>query len=173
MSNITDFEKKWNKFITKLKGSLIELSEQQQISYANTSIIFDEVASCWSLSYDECGRWLADLAKTDARKGELVKTILTKDLKLEEIPTSKPFPLAARIGVPVIGAAVGFGFSHFLGAPIWGQIVSTAVPAVLLFPVMNVVAGTKERDDQNKQISSYIEQLDKYKKSIISVLETE
>ena len=71
MSYISDFERCWKKFTNTLGGALIEESEKQNLTYSAASIILSNASMAWSLSYDECGRWLSSYKKENPEKGEL------------------------------------------------------------------------------------------------------
>ena len=171
MNDLEEFRAVWKKFMTRLKGAVIQLSEEQRISYSNINIIFDEVASDWSLPYDECGRWLADYEKKEPDKGAVERKILTEDMKLTEEEEAKDFPSAAKYAVPATGAAGGFLVSSLLGAPFWLKAVSAAVPALLLYPVVSAKEASENAANQDQLINSYFGQLKKYRRSVESVID--
>ena len=170
MSNVTDFEKYWKKFIVKMKGALIESTKNQPLTYSVASITLSDVAMAWSLDYDDCGRWLAQYKQKEPRKGELVSSILTKDMQFSPIEEKKSFPEAAKLAVPAAGAALGFGISNLLGAGAVIQIVSALVPAVLLYPAMNMVGQSINQKNQVGLMDAYLAQLDKYRLSVLTVI---
>ena len=170
MSNITDFENNWKKFIIKLKGELMEQSKSRPLTFDTADIALTNAATAWTLSYDECGRWLMTYCQNNPEKGALVTEILTKDIHFSKIDPPKGFPEIAKIAIPAAGAAAGFCISHFLGASVVVQLISTAAPAVLLYPAALSFAQTSESGAQKTLLESYLSQLDKYKTSVLSVI---
>ena len=170
MSNISEFESYWDRFTDRLRGTLMNESKKQTISYSVASILLSDALMSWSLSYDDCGAWLLRLKSEDPRKGELVSRILSNDIKFTEIEPKKVMPPAAKVLAPAAGAALGFGISHALGAGILVQIISTVLPAALIYPATNSVGNMMAENNKSAIIDDYMAQLDKYKKSVISVL---
>ena len=170
MSNVSDFEKYWKKFTTKLKGALMEQTKNQPLSYSSASIVLSDVAMAWSLSYDDCGRWLLGFTQENPDKGAIITRILTQDMKFTEIPESKDFPEIAKIAAPVFGAVLGFGISHFLNASILIQAISTIAPAALIYPVTKNLGASVKIAKQEILLHDYMEQLEKYRKSVLSVI---
>lgn len=170
MSYISDFERCWKKFTDTLGGALIEESEKQTLTYSVASIILSNASMAWSLSYDECGRWLSSYKKENPEKGELAEQILTKDMRFTELPPKKNLPEAVNFIAPLGGAIVGGGIAHLLGTNIFIQVASAAVPAVLLYPTTKSIGNMIKRNNKEAVLTEYMAQLEKYRKSVISVI---
>lgn len=170
MSDVSQFEKYWNKFTTQFRGTLLSESKNQSITYSTASILLSDAAMCWGLSYDECGRWLCNYIRSNPEKGELVLHILTKDMQFTELPPKKGLSSAAKVIVPVAGAVVGGGIAHFLGANLLVQAISAVVPAALLVPATASIASMIADNNKSVVIEEYMAQLEKYKQGVITVL---
>ena len=170
MSNVSDFEKYWNKFTTKLKGALMGQMRNQPLTHSAASIVLSDIAMAWSLSYDDCGRWLLEYTQENPEKGAIITQILTQDMGFTEIPESKNFPEIAKIAAPAAGAVLGFGISHFLNASILIQAISTIAPAALIYPVTKNLGESVKTAKQEILLNDYMEQLEKYRKSVLSVI---
>lgn len=170
MSNISEFESYWDRFTARLMGTLMNESKKQEITYSVASILLSDAVMSWSLSYDDCGSWLARLKSEEPEKGELVSQILTNDIKFTEVKPKKTMPPVVNAVAPVVGAALGFGISHALDAAVLVQIISTVVPGVLIYPATKSVGNMMEENKKSAVIEDYMAQLEKYKKSVISVL---
>lgn len=170
MSNISDFEKYWDKFTTKLRGMLMNQSQKQTLTYSIASIILSDAAVSWSLSYDECGIWLIKYTEGNPEKGELISQVLTGDMKFKEIPPKKDIPESANIITPLVGAILGGGIAHILDANVFVQIASAIVPAALLYPAIKSVGNMVTENNKDGIIDEYMAQLEKYKKSVIVIL---
>ena len=75
--------------------------------------------------------------------------------------------------LPWAAAAVGFGASYFLKASQVIQAVSTILPPALLIPLTNNVKNEFAIQKKRNQINEYLTQLNKYKNTIISIIERE
>lgn len=170
MSNISDFENVWKKFITRLKGELMEQMKRAPLTFSVADITLSNAATAWSVSYDECGRWLTAYSQSEPDKGALISDILTKDMHFTEIAPAKGFPQAAKIAIPAAGAVAGFCISHFLGAGFLVQAISTVAPAALLYPATASLSSTAESNGKTALLNDYLAQLDKYKTSVLSVI---
>lgn len=170
MSNISDFENVWKKFMIRLKGELMEQTKNAPLTFSVADITLSNAATAWSISYDECGRWLMTYSQTEPEKGALISDILTKDMRFTEIAPAKGVPAAAKIAIPAAGAVAGFCISHFLGAGVLVQAISTVAPAALLYPATVSFSSTAESNSKAALLNDYLVQLDKYKTSVISVI---
>lgn len=170
MSTVSEFEKLWSKFTTRLQGVLINKSKAQKLTYSIADIVLSDAAVSWSLSYDECGRWMSGYIKENPAKGALIKKILTEDMRFTEVPEKKNIPVAAQIAVPIVTAALGGGISYLLHAKLAIIILSAVVPAVLSYPAVRSLNSSIEIKNKETLIKDYMQQLDKYKNSIVSIL---
>ena len=164
------FERCWSKFAITVKKRLIEKSKTQKITLNYANLILNDAILMWEDPSEECGIWLSHYAKSVPDKGGLIKNIITNNVKFYAIKERKDFPEILKILIPVIGAVAGFAISYVLKAPIWGKIVSSIAPAVILFPLMNIIQKNKNASNVKADIKDYLTQLDNYKNSITDVL---
>ncbi len=166
----TGFERYWNNFSNRLRGSLMNEAKQQELTYNVASVLLSDAIMAWSLSYDECGAWLLRLKSENPQKGELVSQILQSDIKFTKIEPKKDLHPSVKTIAPVCGAALGFGISHALGAGVWTQIIATLAPAAVIYPATKSAEDVIRENNKSAVVDEYMAQLDKYKQSVILVL---
>lgn len=164
------FERVWNDFLSLFKGNLLTEAAKQELTLASARLMLAEAKLTWTTEYSLCGAWLSRLRKEDPRKGELVKTILTDDMKLSEAGLESYNGSAVKIAVPVGVGIAGFLISHFAGAGIIVQAGSTLIPAALTYPLSTQFVKDRRTKVENRIIDNYVAQLNKYKRSAISAL---
>lgn len=171
--NITEkekFESLWPDFIALVKGKLITMSAQQKLTTPLANLILAEVSASWGSEYEINGKWLSKLKETEAEKAELVRDILLNDIKFNDIDAKYELPDYYNYIIPAVGAGAGLAISMYFGGSKIIQAISTVVPAVLLYPAVKTYRRRMETVNAEKNIESYIQQLDKYKNSVISIL---
>lgn len=170
MNNNNAFERCWSKFAVTVKKRLIEKSKTQKITLNYANLILNDALLMWEDSSEECGIWLSHYAKSVPDKGGLIKNIISNNVRFYAIKERKDFPDVLKVLIPIIGAVAGFAVAYVLKAPIWGQIISSIAPALILFPLMNIIQKKKNASNVKSDIKDYLMQLENYKNSIIDVL---
>lgn len=164
------FESLWTDFIILVKGKLINTVAKQKLSTPLANLILSDAVSSWNSEYEINGKWLSNLKGIDSYKAELVGEILLKDMRFTEIDKKKELPTYYNYVIPAVGACVGCVISMYLGYGKLGQAASTIIPAVLLYPAVTTFRNRMNETNKDKCIEDYIEQLEKYKNGVISVL---
>ena len=164
------FESLWANFIALVKGKLISTAAKQKLSYPLAKLILTEAALSWSSDYELNGKWLDNLKKTSPEKAALVSDVLLNDMSFTEMETTGELSPYYNLIIPAIGAGAGYAVSAYLGWSRIYQAVSTIAPAVMLYPAVNMWRKTKNETSKERTIEGYIQQLDKYKNSIVSIL---
>lgn len=163
------FEKLWDDFRTLVKGKLLSTAGKQTLTMPLANLVLSDAASTWTTQYEVGGRWLMKLTEEDAAKAGLVSDVLA-DMKFTEVTTGQPLPAFCNYAIPLVGAGVGLGVAELMGLGRVAQITSVALPAILLVPAVNSFRKYQTEKLREKAVSQYVEQLDKYKNSIISIL---
>jgi len=163
------FEKLWADFITLVKGKLMSTAGKQTLTTPLANLVLRDAASTWTTQYEVGGRWLMKLMEEDTAKSGLVNDVLN-DMKFTEVNAGRPLPSFCDFAIPMVGAGAGFGVAEMMNFGRVAQIASVAVPAILLVPAVNSFRKSQVDKLREKTISMYVEQLDKYKNSIISIL---
>lgn len=170
MTQTENFERLWENFISKIKGKLINASMQKKLTFSYVKLILDNEIYAWDSDYDEEGRWLRQYTDENPRCGQLIKEILFNDMSFTEIEPPKKAD-GLKYAVPIVGAAAGLGIASIFNANLIVKAISTVAPAAILFPTTKTVLSYFSDSNSQAMIDSYISQLDKYKNSIISIIE--
>lgn len=170
MTQRENFERLWDSFIAKLKGQMINKSKQNTLSYSYVKLLLENQVYSWNSEYEEAGRWLMSYTEEYPRSGERIRDILLNDMSFTEIKPAKKSSVL-NYAIPIVGAAAGLGISSVFNAGIIVKIISTVVPGVVLYPVTKSFSGYMNEYQDQRMIDEYIGQLNKYKISIISVLD--
>ena len=165
-----EFESLWADFIARVKGKLMNTAAKQKLSTSLANLILSDAASSWNSDYDISGKWLSNLRESAPKKAELVWDILLKDMHFDEMDIKGELPIYYNYVIPILGACAGYAVSVYLDYGKWGQVVSTIIPAVLLYPAVNTFRDKMNEVNKEKCIEDYLSQLEKYKNSVISVL---
>lgn len=164
------FEHLWSDFIALVKGKLLTTASKQTLSISLANLILTDAASSWGSDYEINGRWVKDIKMQDPQKAELILEILLNDLKFSDVRIKGTLPDYYNYLIPTIGAFVGYAAgSYWDFSKLW-QAVSTIVPAVLLYPAVKSYRNNQQLSNNEYLVNQYIEQLIKYKNSIISIL---
>ena len=166
------FENLWEIFISKFKGSLTVDFKNQKISYPLLKIALNDAKSSWESRYDEAGVWMANLMEEHPEKGNLVRKILTEDMKFTEFPEKKPLPPYIGSAAGLAGGAAGYFIAQIFTNNWILKGVASAVPFAMIVGAVKVMEKKSASACEQKMINDYIAQLDKYKNSVCSVLQS-
>lgn len=165
------FEGLWEKFIVRLKGRMLRQSEKQPLDGPVVKLLLMDAALSWDSEQDECGRWLHSYAQDHPEKGKLLRDILVEDMHFTELAPQKELPEALTYVLPLAGAAVGLGAATYFQAGWLVKAAATVGPGVLLYPAVKAVGDSGREKNRRDAIGEYLDQLDKYKQSALSVLD--
>lgn len=165
------FEKNWEQFMTRLRGKILHYAQRQKLTYSLMKLILKDASNGWDSDLEENGRWLMQYCRQNPQEGELVRKILLEDMRFTEMPKEKGDWEILTHAVPVAGAAAGFGLSAMFDARPVMKAVCTVAPALLLYPMAKGFEGSVKDRNTQEYIDKYLLQLDKYKKSVIRVLQ--
>ena len=171
MNSKESFERCWRKFLNNVKGKMLTQKEKKNFSYPVIKLILGEAVTDWENKYDECGRWLLDYCKDNPQKGAIIQQIIFQDMKFTEIPPKKDYTKVVGLTSSVAAAAIGFGVSSFLDASTAVTAAATLIPAAATFPAVNVAGGMVKTKNEADVFNEYINQLDKFRLSIVNVIE--
>lgn len=166
-----NFLSTWEEYITKLKGLLLR-QKNDSLTIDSASSALNEVNASWRSEYDILGRWLTDFTKFDEEKGKEITSIIFEDIKFEEIKVMSNYKHKILDILPWAGAALGFGVSHLFKAGQTIQAVLTILPPALLLPATKKAKTDFGIQQSRNLIDEYLSQLDKYKNTIISIIES-
>ncbi len=167
-----EFELLWKDFIVLIKGNMMRKSGKQPIPYSVARLIVNEHKGDWGVSDNRFGRWLRDYLKDEPDKGKLVAEILEDDMCIKEITEKKDNLRIFGVAVPVVSGAVGLGVTTFFNLNKYIRTTSAIVPLVVGAVSMKSIIKNKKESHAKALIDAYISQLDKYKKSVLSILES-
>lgn len=169
-NDIEIFEKNWEQFMTRLRGKIMHYAQRQKLTYSLMKLILKDALNSWDSDKEESGRWLMQYCRQNPQGGAMVRRILLEDMDFTEVSKEKGNWDILTHAVPVAGAAAGFGISSAMGATSVTKAVFTIAPALLLYPAAKGFSGSVKDRNTEEYIDRYLLQLDKYKKSVISVL---
>lgn len=165
------FEENWQKFITRLHGQIIIEARKQKLSFSMLKLILADHIGFWDIRQEEGGRWLDEYEAKNPEKGAMVRKILVKDMKFSDEFIKNENTDIVKYAVPVAGAVAGFAISNILGATKIVKAAATVAPAVMSYPLVNNISSSMQKQATKEMIGFYIGQLEKYKKSVESILE--
>lgn len=165
------FEQYWNKFITRLRGQMLNTMAKQKLTYPMMKLMLADEVEFWDSRQQEGGRWLDQYEAKYPEKGALIRTVLVKDISFREEGGNAPQGGGSlKYIMPVGGATAGFLISHFMGASTVVRAVSTVIPAIAAYPIAVSITGSNKADADKKMIQLYLDQLEKYRLSVESIL---
>lgn len=166
----TRFQELWEGFIDSFKGDLLTESRKQNISFPLAKLALGEAVSSWTSEYTINGRWLYNLLKSNPAKGELVKEIITKDISLTEVKDNSSKSDGLKYLAPLGVGALGYGVARWFEMETMGTLISTILPMFAAYPIATNYLSNQHAKAQDSLINAYVNQLNKYKESIWSVL---
>lgn len=164
------FESLWNDFSTLVKGKLITTAQKQTLSVPLAKLILTDAAGLWNDEYSMYGRWLQQLSQNDFERANLIKDILFKDMTFVDVDSKKMLPDYCNYLIPGLGACAGYALGRYFDFGKIGQIASVIIPAILLYPAVKMFRNNQAEVAIEKTVNAYMEQLEKYKNSVLSVL---
>lgn len=171
MTDSEKFLKYWNDFIQILRQKITK-DETHYFSYGYLKMVLAEEAISWSSESEVNGRWLAEYTKKHPDQGKRILNILTKDMRFSPVEKpNKDYASMIRSAAPVIGAAAGLSIVHLLHIPnLWIQFFSIVAPAVAAYPAGMLISDEIAERTNLQWIKTYLDQLEKYKNSVLSIL---
>ena len=166
----TKFQELWQDFVSSFKGNLITESHKQDISFATAKLALGEAVSTWASEYTINGRWLHKLIQENPSKGNLVKEVLTRDVVLSEEKSNGPKSDNLKYIITIGAGAIGYGIAYVAGLNTVVTACAALVPMVLAYPIANRYILDQKEKARADLINSYVNQLNKYKQSILSIL---
>lgn len=164
------FEAFWNDFATLVRGKLIATAKKQSLSTPLARLVLSDAVGSWEEEYSLYGRWLQQLSQNDTEKANLIKEILLKDMTFADVDTKKVLPDYCNYLIPGLGACAGYALGRCFDFGKIGQIASVIIPAILLYPAVKMFRNNQAEVAIEKTVNAYMEQLEKYKNSVLSVL---
>lgn len=164
------FESLWDDFIVLVKGRLLTAAGNQTLSTSLANLILSDAASSWASDYDINGRWMKDIKMQDPKKAELISEVLLNDLRFSDVRIKGVLPEYCNYLIPAAGAVAGYAVGVFFDYSKLWQGVFTLVPAVLLYPLVKHFRSNQHISNNENLVNLYVEQLIKYKNSIMSIL---
>lgn len=170
-NDIETFEQCWKKFMIRVKGKMMRHAQKQELTYSLLQLILKDASYSWNSNAEENGRWLMKYAEKNPQGGALIRQILLDDMAFTEISEKQENWEMLANAVPVAGAATGYGISSILGTGPVVKAIFTIVPAFLLYPAAKELGESVKNRGAEGYVDKYLGQLDKFKKSVISVLQ--
>lgn len=164
------FEALWADFLALVRGKLITTANKQNLSTPLANLILSDAASSWGSEYERNGKWLNQFKASEPEKAQLVHDVLLRDMTFADIEEKNDLPDFYNYVIPAAGACLGLAISMYAGCGKLIQAISTIVPAALLYPAVKTYRGNMHDANKEKNINNYMQQLEKYKNSIVSIL---
>jgi len=166
-----EFEVSWKRFETNLRGKLMAKVKEQKLTVGLANLLLKDASANWFSMYQLEGKNLINYTKEKPDKGKIINDILKNDMKFnEEIKSSDIAPGFKMLIAVVLGCA-GMLIAFIMHATLLQKAASFAVPAILGYLLISSVEKNVNGDAEGKVVDQYIAQLDKFKKSIVSVIE--
>lgn len=164
------FEALWADFLALVRGKLITTANKQNLSTPLANLILSDAASSWGSEYELNGKWLNQFKATEPEKAQLIQDVLLRDMMLADIEEKNDLPEFYNYVIPAAGACLGLAISMYSGCGKLIQAISAIAPAALLYPAVKTFRGSMHDANKEKKIDNYMQQLEKYKNSILSIL---
>lgn len=170
MSYRQDFELVWDKFVVNLKGRMNESLKRDELNLSRANLLLKDSALCWFDQYNVVGKWPVKYSKNYPDKGALILSILQDDMvfKVEVKDTS---PDNMKLILALAGAVAGGVISLLLFPSLIVRIIGIIVPGIVFYLGYDAYQKASRDKICKKIIDGYVEQLSKYKTSIVNVIE--
>ena len=172
MEYIEEFEKLWSKYLVVIEGKLISQSQTTHLGHPQASYVLMTSRDFWDSEYGEGYRWLKKYVENEPKKGERVKAVLTKDMSFLPEPEIKSNYGAAACVASIAGSAIGLGLTSLLDGGLLMKAISVVVPPLAIYPTVNGMGKNANDKHKDELVKRYIAQLDKYKVSVLSIIES-
>lgn len=167
-----EFEKNWEKFTTQLQGQIMTQAQKGVLVHSVLNLILADCVGFWDSKYSEGGRWLDRYETEYPKKADMIRDIFLNDMKFTDEGEKSSDLEALKYIVPVGTAIAGFAVSGFGKAGMLARAACTVVPAAVAYPIATNIVNIKSDDAKENLIQAYMKQLDKYKLSIESILQS-
>jgi len=169
-TDIELFEKYWDEFIQIFRNK-VKQSRAQPLTHPLLKLMLSEIQTSWNTNLEDNGRWLHAYTEKNPEKGKIIQKILLEDMHFDMEEKPKNYMGMVSGLAPFIGVAAGFGMVRlFHTAQLWKQIISLVTPAAVAYPTARKISDDISNRNELQWLEKYIFQLDKYKSSVISVL---
>ena len=178
-----EFRQNWEAFTDNLKGGMLVMLSQADLSFDRIATALEARRELWSSRQLEGGRWLERYSSLSPEKADIVRKVLSEDLKF----TQEPERAGAAIALKVLRILVGFILGYVIAknspdswlmrtemlADVRGAIPFGAATACsIAFYVLGLPFDRSLSEKRRRgRVESYLRQLDKYKTSIESILD--
>ena len=99
-----EFRQNWEAFTDNLKGGMLVMLSQADLSFDRIATALEARREFWSSRQLEGGRWLERYSSLSPEKADIVRKVLSEDLKF----TQEPERAGAAIALKVLRILVGF-----------------------------------------------------------------
>lgn len=176
MTPLEEFRECWGKYQARLKGGMLGLKAAMPPSFATLADIYEARQDFWKDRFEDGGGWLERYHSENPQKGELVKTILLKDMHVEPFTVHAPKIGLSRTIRITCGVGAGYLVNHFY--PMSAKIIPTSVAPIatiavcgimgycLGLPLDSSIADTARR----RTIDEFLNQLEKYRLAVETIL---
>lgn len=177
-----EFRSNWTKFMAKLKGRLLGMSKNGELTFQAVSEIFDSEREFWLSHYEEGGRWIERFSEQDTTRGDIIRKILANDLHFSKSVKPKSNIAMLRILRIAIGVVVGLllirlspdswimkseTLQNLRG---WVPYLSAGCGGVIFYFLGLSFDASLVDKGMRKLTNGYLHQLDKFKLSVEAVL---
>lgn len=166
-----EFEKYWKKFATQLQGQIMTQAQKGMLIHSALNLILADCAGFWDSKYSEGGRWLDKYETEHPKKAGMIRDILLNDMRFTDEGEKSSNYKALKYIIPVGTAIAGYAVSGFGKRDALVRAACTILPAAVAYPITTNIVGMKADDEKEKLIQAYMKQLDKYKRSVESILQ--
>ena len=178
-----EFRQNWEAFTDNLKGAMLVMLSQADLSFDRIASALEARREFWNSRQLEGGRWLERYSSLVTEKADLVRKILTEDLKFSQEQERAGAGIALKVLRILVGFILGYVIAktspdswlmrtdmlaEVRGAVPFGAATACAVAFYVLGLPFDRSLSEKRR---RGMVESYLRQLDKYKKSVESILD--
>lgn len=169
-TDLERFKTLWDHFITRLHGQMLHATVKQHLTGPMMQLMLADGVDFWDSRQQEGGRWLDQYETANPQKGARIRSILVKDMSFSIEEDAKSRAGILKLALPLGSAAAGLLVSHLSGASAAIRIISTVAPTVVSYPIAVSLIDAQNSSTSKSLIQNYLNQLEKYRQSVESVL---
>lgn len=167
----SEFEIYWKKFTDTIRENLISESKKRGLTYSYACRTLKDCLLVWKSECDEEGRWLKAFADDDTQKAAKLKNIILDSVSFKEEQRIPALPERFKITLPVLTTALVVLVSILFDRSWIFTLVTSMISLIFVIPAAKKLVDTSGEKAAQKLVDNYMEQLNKYMFSVISLLE--
>ena len=169
-SDRASFETIWESFAALIRKNLVAQSKREPLTQQSAQVILYNTSSYWESERARYGIWLAEYEQRQPKKAEEIRKVLFKEMEFHDVVVGKPMSRSVETIIPTLVAIAILGVTGYFGFSVWQMAFLALAPAIALFLFIRSIRNLQEKKISKKRIVKYMEQLEPFKHSLLSVI---